>query len=110
MDEELPLFEIGYRGLSVFGQREVALQGNLVRFDSHVDPIDWRGSRSAVELQIIINNLTALMSSNAPIGIMTHHLVHDTAIWGLMSILVARLKKAGVTWLSAGDLLTFTGD
>jgi len=106
MDEDLPLSELGYCGLSIYGKRELTLQGDLVRFDSHIDPIDWRGTRSAVDLQTIINELTALMSSNAPIGLMTHHLVHDQAIWGLMDVLVKRLKAARAAWTSAGDLVT----
>ena len=88
----------------------MARQNDLTRIDAHIDPINWRGTRSAVELQKIINELTELMSSNDPIGLMTHHLVHDQAIWGLMTTLTARLKQSGATWTSAGDLLTRTAD
>lgn len=110
MSETLALSEVEFRAISVFGQRNIVMEGELIRFDSHIDPIDWRGTRSAVDLQIIINELTVLMSSKSPIGIMTHHLVHDPAIWELMTILVSHLKQAGATWVSAVDLLGFTGE
>jgi len=57
MDEGLPLSELGYRGLSVYGQREITHHNGLARFDSHIDPIDWRGTRSSVDFHIIINKL-----------------------------------------------------
>ena len=110
MIEGLELSDIQYRGVSVFGQREITDTNGLVRFDAHIDPIDWRGARSAIDLQIIINELADLMASKSPIGIMTHHLVHDEAIWELITVLITRLKQAGATWGSAHDLLAFTGD
>ena len=107
---DLPLAQCGFSGISIYGQREVSCERNLVRFDSHLDPIDWRGSRSAVPLQRIIDEIADLLASNAPIGLMTHHLVHDDAIWTLCETLVTRLNQRGVQWISARDLLTRAPD
>lgn len=106
--KDLPLSTLGYEGLSVFGQREISDQNGLLRFDAHIDPIDWRGTRSAVGLQTIVNQLTELMADDAPIGLMTHHLVHDDAIWAAVETLVTRLTQGGGRWISARDLLTRT--
>ena len=107
---DLPLAQCGFSGISIYGQREVSCERNLVRFDSHLDPIDWRGSRSAVPLQRIIDEIADLLASDAPIGLMTHHLVHDDAIWTLCETLVTRLNQRGVQWISARDLLTRAPD
>jgi len=90
MDQALPLAGLGFQGISVFGQREITQQDGLVRFDAHIDPIDWRGTRSAVNLEIIINELIVLMS--------------------FMTTLTARLKQSRATWASASDFLTRAAD
>jgi hypothetical protein len=107
---DLPLSECGFTGISVFGEREITAEHNLKRFDSHIDPIDWRGSRSAVPMQQILDQISELLTSEAPIGLMTHHLVHDEAIWAVCRDLVTRLTRAGATWMSARDLLTRAPD
>jgi len=106
MSPEIPLAGCGYEGISVFGQREIARENGLIRFDAHIDPIDWRGSRSAVSKETIVNELINLLKTNAPIGLMTHHLVHDEAIWSLCSDLVTHLTSKGAHWISARNLLT----
>jgi len=106
LDEDLPLADIGYRGVSVFGQRALTRNRNLLRFDAHIDPIDWRGTRSVVAPKRILANVIKLMGSNEPIGLMTHHLVHDDAIWDFLHVLVSHLKQKGAKWTSGMDLLT----
>ena len=104
----LPLADLGYRGISVYGKRELTREHNLIRFDAHIDPIDWRGSRSAIPMQQAVDSIAELVLSNAPIGLMTHHLVHDPAIWDLTETLVKRLTRAGATWTTAAALLQTT--
>jgi hypothetical protein len=104
-DPTLPLADLGYEGVSVYGQREITRAHDLTRFDAHLDPIEWRGTRSSVPPQGFINHLVKLLDSEAPIGLMTHHLVHDDAIWALVETVVTRLTSAGATWISPRDLL-----
>jgi len=105
VSDTLPLAELGYRGISVYGQREITQTHNLIRFDAHLDPIDWRGSRSAIPEQRLIDQVTDFLTSDAPIGLMTHHLVHDPAIWTLTETLIKRLSRAGAIWTSASELM-----
>lgn len=107
---ELPLGDAGFRGISVYGQRGVTSEDALTRFDAHIDPIDWRGNRSAVPLQVLIGQITDLMREDAPIGLMTHHLVHDAAIWAVLEDLVTRLTKGGAQWVCPRKFLTRTAD
>lgn len=105
IDADLPLAESGYQGVSVFGQREISRSGTLTRFDAHIDPIDWRGTRSAVQAQQVVDQITDLLAQDEPIGLMTHHLVHDDAIWTLTEALVERISKTQGRWVSAGAFL-----
>lgn len=93
-----------FRGLSVYGEREPH-HTPLPRFDAHLDPIDWRGTRSAVDPAGFIAHIVDLMESDAPIGLMTHHLVHDDAIWDLVEAVVTHLTRRGARWVSLGDLI-----
>ena len=83
---------LGYRGLSsVPGP---AIPG-LARADATLDPIDWRGTRSLRDPEVLLRDVAAGLASAParPIGLLTHHRVHDDAIWSfvgdLLSILAA---------------------
>jgi hypothetical protein len=65
----------------------------------HVDLIDWRAIRAVPVADTVRPLVLALMLRRfgvtpraCPIGIMTHHLVHDGAIWSLARDLLSRLK------------------
>ena len=98
------LAQAGFRGLSVYGEREPQSE-SLPRFDAHLDPIDWRGTRSAVDPTGFVARIVELMESDEPIGLMTHHLVHDEAIWDLVEAVVTRMSERGARWVSLGDLI-----
>lgn len=79
---------LGYRGLSsVPGP---AIPG-LVRVDATLDPIDWRGTRSLRDPEATLRDLAAGIASDPsrPIGLLTHHLAHDAAIWSFVADLLA---------------------
>jgi len=75
---------IGYKAVSVFNARRDAFEIN-----THVDPIDWRGSRSCVAVEALVAQVGELLvarrlgaaDNSEPLGLLTHHLVHDPAIW-----------------------------
>jgi peptidoglycan/xylan/chitin deacetylase (PgdA/CDA1 family) len=70
----------------------------IPRIDVHIDPIDWT-SQTALDARAIAGALaqqlrarrTAGSGAASPIGLLTHHLVHDEAIWrlcdGLLDVL-----------------------
>ncbi|MBX3537287.1 MAG: polysaccharide deacetylase family protein, partial [Chelatococcus sp.] len=101
---------LGYRGLSTFKTRR-SLAG-LVVANCHCDPIDWHGSRSLVDPHIVINRLAGeilAMPDDEPIGLLTHHLVHDEAIWRFCEDLLAHLMASAVVRPLAGRAI-FTRD
>lgn len=84
------LQDIGFNGFSTFTPRRTkwAAKG-IEQVNTHVDPIDWHDTRSlADETAILDHTVRSLQdrrlgkADNAePFGFLTHHLVHDAAIW-----------------------------
>ena len=81
---------LGYRGLSSVPAAAVP---GLVRADVMLDPIDWRGTRSLADPERLIDTLCRAISEEAgrPVGLLTHHLAHDSAIWDFLHALLALL-------------------
>lgn len=77
----------------------IAWRGSPPRVDAHVDLIDWR-SGSARDLNAIAEALLgqlrlrrkAFLPARTPIGLLTHHRVHDEPIWRLLEALIVFLK------------------
>jgi hypothetical protein len=99
---------LGFRALSTFTDRGSAFPAQgLIQINTHVDPIDWRGARSAVDLQQIVASLAGAIERriigeadrDEPIGLLTHHLVHDEVIWMLSERLIAYLAERGIYFL-----------
>ena len=84
--------ELGYRGLSSVPGPEI---DGLARADIVFDPIDWRGTRSLVEPDRLIDSLCRIAAGGAvsPVGLLTHHRVHDAAIWDFLVDLFATLFR-----------------
>ena len=83
---------LGYTGLSAAGGPPVA---GLVRADATLDPIDWRGTRSLRDPDALLDDLAGQVASGSgrPIGLLTHHLAHDEAIWGFVAVVLATLSR-----------------
>lgn len=104
------LAESGYRGVSLFGARPTAIgPAGLLWTNTHVDLIDWHGSRSAVPVGEVLESLrrqladrrTGAGDPREPIGLLTHHLVHDAAIRSLLAALLERLAQhPALSWTS----------
>ncbi|MGV6849778.1 MAG: polysaccharide deacetylase family protein [Marinibacterium sp.] len=107
------LARAGFTMISTYGPRGATeASPGLEQINTHVDPIDWRGSRSAVDPGHLIADLAAHLADrrngradpNEPLGILTHHLVHDPAIWSLTDQLLTRLCRAPVRiWTARED-------
>lgn len=104
----------GYRGLSTFGPRHAlyAAPGLLI-VNTHVDVIDWRGSRGFMGDDLALaqatRHLQARRNGSADpgetTGWLTHHAVHDEAAWTFMALLLERTRDLeGVCWRTAADL------
>ncbi len=96
---------LGYRVLSTFTPRKSKTPApGLLQVNTHLDPIDWRGSRSLVEPAALIAQVAAQLAdrrqghtdADEPYGILTHHLVHDAPIWAFTTALLHRLMAGPV--------------
>ncbi|WP_025050995.1 polysaccharide deacetylase family protein [Sulfitobacter noctilucae] len=94
----------GYRGVSTFTPRtsKFAAAG-LVQINTHLDPINWRGGGGLVAEDVLIDRLVTLLRDRRegrtdleePLGLLTHHLVHDAAIWDFTRTCLSRLLDGG---------------
>lgn len=97
---------LGYRGLSAVPGPAIP---GLVRADATLDPIDWRGTRSVRDPDDLLRDLAAGITRDPsrPIGLLTHHRVHDAAIWAFVADLLAVLRDhPAVTCLDPQSLFS----
>jgi len=100
---------LGFRGLSVFGAEKGTPPP--ARLNVHVDLIDWHGTRGGRDPAALVANLVTRLAvarqTGAPVGYMTHHLVHDRAAWDFTERLFAiTATHPGARWHRLSDLLT----
>ena len=106
--------EIGYRGLSTYGARSRPEPiPNLAQVNTHVDIIDWRGSRGFLGEQAVLDRTIDFLARrrggeidmDEPTGILSHHLVHDDACWDFLARFVALIESHGAArWRRPTDL------
>ncbi|MCR9125734.1 MAG: polysaccharide deacetylase family protein [Rhodobacteraceae bacterium] len=94
----------GFASLSTFGPRARADQGGVALINTHVDPIDWRGHRGLRDPADLIAATVARLDARRaghedatePLGLLTHHLVHDDAIWDFTAGWLDEMKQGPV--------------
>ena len=78
-----------------------------MQINTNLDPIDWNGSRSLAPAERLIAQVAEQLKDRRkgradmrePYGILTHHLVHDAAIWDFTEALISRLLAGpAVPW------------
>lgn len=91
---------LGFTGLSTYKPRTAAQPvPGLVQVNCHLDILQWRPERrflgTGAALDLLIGHLAARRGGGAdpaePTGLLTHHLVHDTAAWDFLAELLGRL-------------------
>ena len=100
---------VGLRGLSRYGARAA---GAAFEVNTHVDIIDWRGSRGFcgedAALEMAARHLAARRADKAdaaePTGILTHHALHDAAAWDFLEHFFDRTRRLGARWQEAAAL------
>ncbi len=106
--------EIGYVGLSTWKprKRQRPCQG-LHQINTHVDIIEWRGSREFLgtddAISAVLKHLEARregrVDSGEPTGLLTHHLEHDEDCWMFVDRLLAVTTTHPATaWQNPRDL------
>ncbi|MGU3449980.1 glycosyltransferase [Methylobacterium sp. 391_Methyba4] len=84
--------DLGYCGLSAVPGPPVP---GLRRLDATLDPIDWRGTRSLRDPEALLTGVAdaILRAPEQPVGLLTHHRVHDDALWSFVAALIAHLVR-----------------
>mgnify|MGYP000049774998 CR=1 FL=1 len=109
-DMAAALPEAGFAALSTFGPRSAPeVAPGVLAVNTHLDPIDWHGTRSLRPSADLLAQFVADLGARRagrhdngePYGLLTHHLVHDEAIWGFVDALLTRLMAGPVTPWSA---------
>ena len=98
-----PLAAVGYRGISAFAA-PVDTTG-LIQYNTHIDPIFWRGHRGLVDPDMLVAQTVSQITTHPhlPIGLLTHHLVHDRNVWNFCAAFLHVMRDAGAkpwTWES----------
>jgi hypothetical protein len=99
---------IGFSALSVFG---VPRPGPMRMLNSTVDIMDWRGNRGGRDHAALISEIVAQLErafrgEGAPVGLLSHHLVHDEVAWTFLDRLSEVTARNGACrWRSVGELL-----
>ncbi|MDW6025608.1 polysaccharide deacetylase family protein [Mesorhizobium sp. BAC0120] len=103
------LGRLGFAAVSVYGRARPA---PIRVVNTHIDPIDWHGGRGCRDIGALIGELTTELrwrreaGSNEPIGMLTHHLVHDEPVWDFLDgLLEAAATNPACRWLSARELI-----
>jgi peptidoglycan/xylan/chitin deacetylase (PgdA/CDA1 family) len=86
------------------------------RLDVHIDPIDWqKGTAHSADTicDAIVRSLhprwMGFLSSEAPVGLVTHHLAHDDRIWAACKDVMDVLREhRAVEFLDAGQFFGAT--
>ncbi|MGH6718369.1 MAG: polysaccharide deacetylase family protein [Alphaproteobacteria bacterium] len=107
----------GYRGLSGFGPRTRPARDGLTLVNVHVDVIAWHEGRGFVgEGAALAAAVTHLCVGRAgerdpaePIGLLTHHAVHDEASWRFVERFVALIgDHPRARWIAASEAFGLT--
>ncbi|MBS9477025.1 glycosyltransferase [Ancylobacter radicis] len=95
---------VGYQAVSTFRRRTAreAAPG-LLALNTHWDPIDWKGGGGLADEAGLIDLMTDLIAGELaaapgelePIGLLTHHLVHDGWIDRFLDEMIDRLLASG---------------
>lgn len=102
----------GFAGISTFGSaHEADGVDGLMQLNTHLDIIDWKGTRGGRDPHWLANELAKLLRQSridgrAPIGVLAHHLVHDELAWSFLEELFALTSThPAVHWRHADDLI-----
>jgi Polysaccharide deacetylase len=105
--ELIPILrELGYAALSTFG---VSIKNRgIAEINTHVDIIDFRGTRRCREHSVLAKELAAALSHSFhhgryAVGILSHHLVHDEAAFEFLASFLSIAREE--SWLSAPQLI-----
>jgi hypothetical protein len=95
---------LGYIGLSTYTPRPAReVIAGLVQINTHIDPINWRGGGGLRSPEAVLAELVNTLKDrrkgatdlSEPLGFLSHHLVHDAAIWDFTQGCLSALLDGG---------------
>jgi len=98
------LSHAGFLGVSTFKPRPSAFASEgLKQINTHIDPIDWRGTRDLVDPDALVTHIAQTLEDRRrgatdalePLGLLTHHLVHSESIWQASEHILLELLEGG---------------
>jgi hypothetical protein len=100
--------ECGFTALSTFDWRSTGT--TLPEINTHVDIVDWHGGRGGRDLDWALAECTRRLAQarergGEPVGILSHHLVHDEQAWATLDGLMGALKARGCGFHRADALV-----
>ncbi|WP_288429266.1 polysaccharide deacetylase family protein [uncultured Agrobacterium sp.] len=101
------LNDIGFTALSVYGPEK---ESPIRLLNTHIDVIDWRGTRGGRDHDLLFaetaERVSVAQPSGRTIGILTHHLDHDEAVWNFLDRLFSlTANHPGCRWRSSRELI-----
>jgi len=98
---------LGFKAISVFGLEKPA---PLVVVNTHVDLMDWHGTRGAREpaalVADMVKRLNEMWESGGALGFLTHHLVHDEAGWAFLDQMFSVTRRhPACRWIPLTDMV-----
>jgi hypothetical protein len=111
----------GYKALSTYRPRDrVFVRPGLRQVNTHLDLIDWAGTRRFVGLAAAVAAITGHLAAKRtawaakglagpapeePTGVLTHHLAMDEPGWDFLASLFRRTRShRGASWLDAAEI------
>ena len=99
---------LGFRALSTFGPVVAPMVG-IATLNTDLDIIDWRNGKVCRAHAALVQRLATLVDDAVarphPIGLLTHHLIHDEAAWSFLDQGLQHLARhSAVRFASAADL------
>ncbi|RWE79811.1 polysaccharide deacetylase family protein [Mesorhizobium sp.] len=101
------LGSIGFAALSVYGPPKPA---SLAVINSNVDIMDWHGTRGCRDHGILVQTIIAqsrrAFDDGEPVGLLTHHLVHDESAWLFLErLFTVTARTEACAWLPIRTLV-----
>lgn len=101
------LGSIGFTALSVYGPPKPA---PIRVVNSNVDIMDWHGTRGCRDHALLVQEIVARLQQGydggEPVGLLTHHLVHNEAAWVFLEQLFEVTGRSGACeWLPVRALI-----
>ena len=100
------ILEVGLTGLSTFAEAD----GRPHLVNTHLDPVAWKTTRSFSGWDKAAATIAAeidrrIAGDTEPFGLLTHHLVHDEALWRFVEVfLEVAAKHQAVAWPDVDQL------